>query len=737
MRIQPITWRSAGALLLALAACGDKGDTVTDADGDGFSAAVDCDDDDAAVFPGAPEVCDGIDSDCDGAVDDDPADGTVYAIDFDGDGYGSAALSVRACAPPDAGYVADTTDCNDLSAAAYPGGEEVCDEVDNDCNGEVDDNAVDVRLFYFDADGDGYGSPAMSSQRCFATGGYVDNGKDCDDTDASINPETRWFPDLDGDGFGSDYFSVVGCEAPPQHALEAADCNDEDDQIYPGAAERCNAQDDDCDGVLPAGDADDDGDGVPVCGGDCDTADATVYPGAEEVCGDGLDNDCDGYTDNRCPTDADSADVLISGESTSDNFGYSVAVGDVDGDGVDDILAGATGDDNNGASSGSAYLMRGPISAGAYKAGTDTAARFLGEVANDYLGTLIAVGDYDDDGYDDVAISAYGQDTGGSIAGAVYLFFGPIADGDHEAEDADVRIDGYSSSQYLGYYVLVSGDVDGSGGDDLMIGAYFASSYAGYISLFTDFSEDMAADEGAALISGTSSSSYVGYGGTLPGDLSGDGVPDVVYGEPGRNAVHVLYGPASGDLGASDADLTYDNSSDSGDYPGAKVGSGDLNGDGYLDLLLSSKYDDTSADSSGLVGVFYGPITATGSRTFHTWDAAVVGASASDYVGQNQDGLTTGDQDGDGLDDLFLGVSSLDQGGSAAGAALLYYGPLSGTLTTAQYDRGFFGTVANDYVGRQSVVLGDVDGDGALDPVFGAYGAGTAGEAYVFLGSGL
>ncbi|MCB9762961.1 MAG: hypothetical protein H6739_24380 [Alphaproteobacteria bacterium] len=107
-----------------------------DADGDGVTAAQDCDDHDAAVHPDAQEVCDGVDNDCDGTVDVDAADAVAWFTDEDGDGFGAASAGT-ACEPPD-GAVARGGDCDDLNAAVHPDAEEVCDSVDNDCDGTVD-----------------------------------------------------------------------------------------------------------------------------------------------------------------------------------------------------------------------------------------------------------------------------------------------------------------------------------------------------------------------------------------------------------------------------------------------------------------------------------------------------------------------------------------------------------------------------------------------------------------------
>ena len=144
---------------------------------------TDCDDTDANVHPGATEICDGKDNDCNGQIDEGVTN-TFYA-DADEDGYGNAAISVQACSAP-AGYVASNTDCNDTDANIHPGAAEICDGKDNNCNGQTDEGVTST--FYADADKDGYGNPAISVQACLAPAGYVSNNKDCNDNDPAINP---------------------------------------------------------------------------------------------------------------------------------------------------------------------------------------------------------------------------------------------------------------------------------------------------------------------------------------------------------------------------------------------------------------------------------------------------------------------------------------------------------------------------------------------------------------------
>ena len=233
-----------------------------DADGDGYTVDDgDCDDNDVSINPAATEICDGLDNDCDGEIDEEVT--TTYYIDVDGDGFGDPEVYTDACEKP-TGYVPTGTDCDDANPDAYPGGNEVCDDADNDCDGEVDEDLSDI--YYADGDGDGYGDPDSATESCVELEGFVLNDEDCDDTSANAYPgnlevcdeidnncdgqvdegvTTTYWADVDGDGYGDAALTTEDCSLPTGYAENAEDCDDSDAAVNPAATEYCNGYDDD------------------------------------------------------------------------------------------------------------------------------------------------------------------------------------------------------------------------------------------------------------------------------------------------------------------------------------------------------------------------------------------------------------------------------------------------------------------------------------------------------------
>jgi hypothetical protein len=706
----------------------DAGSWYADVDGDGFgdvSAGTtactqpsgfvtdesDCDDGDAGVNPGATELCNTVDDDCDGTTDEAAAaDAPTWYADDDGDSFGDPDASTAACAQPSA-YVADDTDCDDRDAAINTDAQEVCDGLDNDCDELVDDD------------------------------------------DAPVTGTSTWYRDSDGDGWGLGTSTATACTRPTGYVADDGDCDDGAAAVNPAATELCNVIDDDCDGDTDEADATDastwyadaDADGygdatsttIDACdqptgyvtdSSDCDDSDTSINPGATEIFGDWADNDCDGTSTIAMS----GAAARLIGEAPYDYAGYSVSgAGDVDSDGFDDLLVGARCNDEGGGCAGAAYLVLGPVSGDLDLGSAD--ARLVGEEVMDYAGISVSgAGDVDGDGFDDLLVGAYD--------GAAYLVLGPVS-GDFDLGSADARLIGEAATDYAGFSVSGAGDVDGDGFDDLLVGAF--GNDTGGVEAGTAYlvlgpvSGALDLSGARARLIGEASADYAGQSVSGAGDVDGDGFDDLLVGAPQNGtsgsrvgAGYMVLGPVSGDLdlGSADARLIGE---DANDNAGSSVsGAGDVNGDGFDDLLVGA--DDAGGSGAGVAYLVLGPVS--GDIDLGSADARLIGEDDWDHVGDAVSGA--GDADGDGFDDLLVGAFANDAGGSRAGSAYLVLGPVSGGFDLGSADARLIGEVASDEAGCSVSGAGDVDGDGFDDLLAGAWsndlGGTDAGAAYLF-----
>lgn len=295
------------------------------------------------LAPTATQSCESME---DGETEDyniqvTPCTATTWFADADADTYGNAAVTVNACAQP-AGYVAVNTDCNDASASVHPGLTDICNAVDDDCDALYDEDAVFTNYFP-DADMDSYGSSSASAtSSCSAIAGAVTNNTDCNDGNSAVFPGAAescngiddnctggidegltfisYYQDLDADTYGNSAVTSSTCNgAPVGYVIDNADCNDGDPTVHPGAAEVCNAVDDNCSGAADEGltfqtsyqdsDADTYGNAavsIYSCNAispgyvpdhtDCNDAAAAVHPGSTEICN-GIDDNCNASVD--------------------------------------------------------------------------------------------------------------------------------------------------------------------------------------------------------------------------------------------------------------------------------------------------------------------------------------------------------------------------------------------------------------------------------------------------------
>ena len=297
---------------------------TSDFDGDGYSYQDgDCNNDNAAIYPGATEICDQLDNNCNGQVDE----GFSYYLDNDGDGYGTNSSTTFSCSGVPSGYASQGGDANDNDGSIHPGVWDGCDNIDNDGDGQFDEDGTVVSV-YIDADGDGYGTGTVFTITIVCgsgmPSGYSTNNTDFNDFCLTCYPgstelcdgmdntgegqidegltQSTFYRDVDGDGYGNPSNSTSTCAAPAGYVTDNTDCNDNCATCHPGGTEICgNMYDEDCNGIIDGCVFDVDLDGYTNLTGDCDDANANVHPGAHEICNNGIDENCDGHDDTAIP----------------------------------------------------------------------------------------------------------------------------------------------------------------------------------------------------------------------------------------------------------------------------------------------------------------------------------------------------------------------------------------------------------------------------------------------------
>ncbi|MCP4807348.1 MAG: hypothetical protein GY913_32480 [Proteobacteria bacterium] len=680
-------------------------DTTACDEPSGYTAdATDCQDGDADVNPGADELCSTVyDDDCDGDINEDSAaDATTFYIDSDSDGYGDSTVARDYCEAP-SGYVADDTDCDDGNGDIHPNADEYCNDEDDDCDGTIDeDDAVDATTWYEDRDLDGYGGTTTAVQ-CDQPSGYESVDGDCDDSDDDVYPGADEYCNGDDDDCDGDTDEDDALDAETYYV-------DSDGDGYGDASSTATS----CYG----------GSGLSTDDTDCDDTLNAVNPGATEICDNGIDDDCDDEIGSDCgPYDTvqlSGADVILRGYESSDAFGDAVTMGDVDGDGTQDLIAAAIyGVEGGGYDRGGAYIFSGPLS-GELTAESDHDYDITHSDYYYYGYDVTVVGDLDGDGSDDLALSNIYD---GSYTGTVNLFMGPIT-GDATSGGADVEHTGTGYYSYLGYRIEPFDDQDGDGTDEWLasephrITAYGDWDYIGGVQVY---SGDDSSSVGS--IVGETDGAYAGIGLDGSGDYDGDGANDIVVGT-GQDEAWIVYGPLTSTIYEGDVDVVL--TGPSGGNAGVAVETlGDQNGDGYDDLSVgANNYDSkgyvyvmngpVTADarlSSDRDAVLKGPASGsagsslagcdvdqdgyadiyagapyTGSYKGKTYlllgpltgsyamasarDGELAGEATSNYAG-SKGALHCQDFDADGYDDLFIGAYGND---SSTGAAYLIRG---------------------------------------------------------------
>jgi hypothetical protein len=615
-------------------------------------------------------------------------DSTAPVVDVDEDGF-----SVE-------------DDCDDSNAAIHPDAAEVCDGVDNDCDTQIDVGATDAADYWVDADVDGYGAGAPTAS-CEPIKGSVTNGDDCDDTRVDVNP------------LGSEICDEADADEDCDTLVD-----DDDDSLDPKTAMVLYAD----------GDEDTYGDaaasvlscdpraGYVADGTDCDDVDVAINPGADEICGDGIDNDCD---TNGCgwsgTADTVDSDAKIVGAIDYSSFGNDVArAGDVNGDGAEDMIVGTY-------TYGTAYLIPGPIED--TMTSGDAVAELTSAMAKDINGAEnFSLGDQDADGYDDLLVSAWNFGYGN---GRVYVVLGPVTGSNTTEGHAAAIIDGDSpTGLYSPNFGMQpsAGDLNGDGVLDLFVGepGGFGDTGGTYLFYGPVTSESFYAADADVGIAGLEFADFTGSANSADGDVNGDGIDDALigarqadYSGTDDGAVYLFYGPVSGVTSVKEADTVFYGASDGQQLGWITALNGDVDGDGADDVGLGAP--DPTYGTAGDVWLFYAAALSGSEVDVAKASAQLTGDAAGDQFGYALD--FGGDLDADGRADVAVGAP---YSGTNAGTAYVFEGPVSGAVAATAADFTILGS-GIEMAGSSVVFFGDLSEDEYSDLAVGSQQAGAGG----------
>lgn len=595
------------------------------------SVPGDCDDRNAYVYPGRPEICNNRDDDCDGRLNED-------LPDLDADGYSECG-----------------GDCNDADPAVNPLATELWyDGIDQDCDEWPDD----------DADHDG-----------------IDVANDCDDTDGRRGEPAFWYKDADGDQFGTDMLPLLRCVGPPGYVRWGEDCDDADPGVNPDAVDVCeDGLDQDCDGNADCGLWGDlsPEDAVATLYGEAEgdyTGSSGGVAGLGDVNGDGVVDiavgspwsDAGGYGSGAVyvvlgPIQGESNLSEASARWVHDSGGRAgrvAAAGDVDGDGVPDLLVGAYMDQENGRTGGAAYIV--PTHVTGQQSLADATAKRYGEAEGNGAGIALAgAGDVNEDGFDDVLVGApLPLKLDDPLRGATYLLHGPLS-GTASLATADLRIGGTTGGSLAG-----GRDLDGDGTPDVLVGAPFydpARTGTGAVFMVSGAltgSVDLSAL--ATRLLGQNAWDLAGSAVASLGDTDDDGYNDIAVGAPAADTpnpysgcVYLVRGPIGDQRSLGEADGFIVGHMESEAVGDGVAAAGDTDGDGRSDLLLRGSGG--AAEWAGEVFVFYGPVAGTWS--VEDAGASLLGRSERDFMGSGL--ASAGDTDADGFDDILVGAPGFE-----------------------------------------------------------------------------
>jgi hypothetical protein len=412
--------------------------------------------------------------------------------------------------------------------------------------------------------------------------------------------------------------------------------------------------------------------------------------------------------------------AYFTGEAVEDYFGYSVSnAGDVNKDGYEDIIVGANSNDAGGHNAGRAYIYFGGAS-------MDSSADVIltSACADEWFGGSVSdAGDVNNDGYDDVVAGAHGNNALGLRTGRAYIYFG----GANMDNTADIILTGENGGDDFGNSVSGAGDVNKDGYDDVVVGAFHndaGGSSAGRVYIY--YGGAIMDNKSDVSLTGAAAGFAFGKSVSDAGDVNNDGYGDVIVGTIGSGSIgraYLFYGGTGMD---STADVNLTGTAGMDSFGLSVSGAGDINNDGYDDVIVGAEGDDTGGPSAGHAYIYFGGLAMD-----NTADLIFTGSSVGDCFGSSVSGAS--DVNNDGYDDVIVAAEYNDSLGDLTGQAYVFYG---GASMDNRTDVTLTGSAAMDLFGCSVSGAGDVDNDGYNDIIVGARfndsGGDCAGRAYVF-----